>query len=96
MATFLALTYEQSGEPGLRNVRARQRVFFFFFKFSKVWLQIPSPKPGGDSEEHKAYEFQIWKADVMTEQLFSHQIRAPIRDGREVERLGSEKRTPAP
>lgn len=28
-----------------------------------------------DSVEHKAYDFQIWKADVMTEQLFSHQRR---------------------
>lgn len=49
-------------------------MIFLFFKFPKVWLQLPGIKPGG-TQEHKAYKFQIWEANMMTEQLFSHQIR---------------------
>lgn len=73
MATFLALTSKQFGETGLGNVRARQ--IFLFSKFSRVWLQIPGIQPGATQRSIKAYKFQVWKEDMMTEQLFSHQIR---------------------
>lgn len=90
MATFLALTSKQSGEPGFRNVRARQIFFLSSPKFG-FGSQAQSLGWGGGrySEEHKAYKFQIWKADMMTEQLFSHQIREKgplVWGGRQVEK----------